>query len=382
MLNSLMNVMVVELIHGSIIFFVHSQSLTLYQMSIQLELDLIYLITFLSALLYMWSPWLTRVPPFLLLLPLRSASSSSKSHYILWQEASSSDIEEYQKQSLPLLPVHLVNCTLTDCSCHHELLDNYTLQLVTCLRHSASQCFPCHSPSKSRQSLVGWKDPEGPHKLRDYANFWYKMWEQAGCPSSGALCDIKKRTKRKYKTSVRRLKRKQQHLLRNKLARSFSSRRNNKFWSKVRQLNRSSTSSSSSIVDGVSGARNIANLMASKFRSLLNTHSPALRDSLYDTLQSSVSTSQLQDVVVTCEDVIKAIHRVKSGKFDPDGLSSEHLRFACPVIADSLASLFTACLRHGYMLKGIRDCILIHFLKTIKITLAARTTDLLLLPPP
>ena len=193
------------------------------------------------------------------------------------------------------------------------------------------------------------------------------------------MCDIKKRTKRKYKTSVRRLKRKQQHLLRNKLARSFSNRRNNKFWSKVRQLNRSSASSSSSIVDGVSGARNIANLMTSKFRSLLNTHSPALRDSLYDTLQSSVSTSQLQDVVVTCEDVIKAIHRVKSGKFDSDGLSSEHLRFACPVISDSLASLFTACLRLGYMPKGIRDCILI---PTIKITLALRTTDLLLLPPP
>ena len=115
--------------------------------------------------------------------------------------------------------------------------------------------------------------------------------------------------------------------------------------------------------------------MASKFRCLLNTHSPALRDSLYDTLQSSVSTSQLQDVVVTCEDVIKAIHRVKSGKFDSDGLSSEHLRFACPVIADSLASLFTACLRHGYMPKGIRDCILIP-------VPTARTTDLLLLPPP
>ena len=50
---------------------------------------------------------------------------------------------------------------------------------------------------------------------------------------------------------------------------------------------------------------------------------------------------------------------MKSGKLDSDGLSSEHLRFACPVIADSLASLFTACLRHGYMPKGIRDCILI-----------------------
>ena len=76
--------------------------------------------------------------------------------------------------------------------------------------------------------------------------------------------------------------------------------------------------------------------MASKFRTLLNTHSPALCDFLHDTPQHSLSTSQLQDVVVTCEDVIQAIHRVKSGKLDSDGLSSEHLSFACPVIAGFL----------------------------------------------
>ena len=57
-------------------------------------------------------------------------------------------------------------------------------------------------------------------------------------------------------------------------------------------------------------------------------------------------------MVVTCEDVIKAIHRVKSGKFDSDGLSSEHLRFACPVIADSLASLF----------KDMVICLIVHCL--------------------
>ena len=73
--------------------------------------------------------------------------------------------------------------------------------------------------------------------------------------------------------------------------------------------------------------------MASKFRTLLNTHSPALCDFLHDTPQHSLSTSQLQDVVVTCEDVI---HWVKSGKLDSDGLSYEHLSFACPVIAGFL----------------------------------------------
>ena len=64
-------------------------------------------------------------------------------------------------------------------------------------------------------------------------------------------------------------------------------------WSKVRQLNRSSLSSVS-IVDGVSGSSNIANFMASKLQDLLNTHSAASRDSLYDSLKSSASFSQMK----------------------------------------------------------------------------------------
>ena len=40
-------------------------------------------------------------------------------------------------------------------------------------------------------------------------------------------------------------------------------------------------------------------------------------------------------------------------------MSSEHLKFAMSVIAESLASFFTAILRHGYMPKCLRDCVLI-----------------------
>ena len=176
-----MNVMVVELIHGSIIFFVHSQSFTLYQMSIQLELDLIYLITFLSVLLYMWSPWLTRVPPFLLLLPLVPPPLLPNPTTF------------YGKRLLPPTLRNtspLTTCafsTLTDCSCHHELLDNYTPQLVTCLRHFASQCFPCHSPSNLVNPLLGGKTL----RVRINLEMMLVFGIRCGCPSSGALCDIK-----------------------------------------------------------------------------------------------------------------------------------------------------------------------------------------------
>ena len=40
-------------------------------------------------------------------------------------------------------------------------------------------------------------------------------------------------------------------------------------------------------------------------------------------------------------------------------MSSNHLKFAIPVIAESVASFFTAILRHGYMPKSFRDCVVI-----------------------
>ena len=104
-----------------------------------------------------------------------------------------------------------------------------------------------------------------------------------------------------------------------KLAHAFADKRKNGFWSKVRQLN----SSSVSIVDGVSGSSNIANFMASKLQDLLNTHSAASRDSLYDSLKSSASFSH---IAVSEEDVMHAVHELKAGKCD---ISTPQICFLC-----------------------------------------------------
>ena len=69
---------------------------------------------------------------------------------------------------------------------------------------------------------------------------------------------------------------------------------------------------------------------------------------------------------MTEEDVIQAIHCLKSGKSDDANMFSEHFKYASPVIAGSLASFFTASLRHGYMPSQIRDCVLIPIPKSGK----------------
>ena len=162
--------------------------------------------------------------------------------------------------------------------------------------------------------------------------------------------------KRRYKYEVRRLKHRHQHLLKSKRARTFSGKRCRDFWSVVRSLNRSRNRNYRvPIVDGVCGENGIANLFASKLSSRLNTHSglSALN------LGSSSLDGQLAEVMVSAEDVLSALESLKPGKTDFDRVSTNHLKYSLPVIAGYIAAFFTAILRHGYMPKCFRDCVLI-----------------------
>ena len=84
------------------------------------------------------------------------------------------------------------------------------------------------------------------------------MWEEAGCPSSGVLFNIKNNARSRYKYAVRRNKRRQNHVVRNKLSQSFSKKRKSNFWSVVKGLAKSHKSTCALIVDGISGGDNIA----------------------------------------------------------------------------------------------------------------------------
>ena len=88
---------------------------------------------------------------------------------------------------------------LTHCTIHQDFLDSYSQHLVFTLLTCSSQCFPTISSSSSRK-LAGWTDSTT--NLKRTANFWHKLWNDAGCPSS----ELKQNTK-KYKREVRRLTR-------------------------------------------------------------------------------------------------------------------------------------------------------------------------------
>ena len=112
--------------------------------------------------------------------PSSTPSSSSNSLHILWPQVSSTDIEQLDDQHLPLLSSDIVK---TGCSSCNEYLEKYAQQLVSALLDCALCCFPCRFSSSSGH-LAGWNDKC--RKQKDDANFWSKVWEEAGCLCSGA----------------------------------------------------------------------------------------------------------------------------------------------------------------------------------------------------
>ena len=54
-------------------------------------------------------------------------------------------------------------------------------------------------------------------------------------------------------------------------------------------------------------------MFPSNVHNLLNTHSPTLRNSMSASIKSSISTTQLQDIKVSSNDVLQAISNLKNG---------------------------------------------------------------------
>ena len=287
-------------------------------------------------------------------------SSPSFPPKIDWSKASVDDVDKYCElvdRFLPNLSSDVTSCSSPDCLVHYDALDSFAQSLLSCLKSCSFKSFACVSPSpSSSHRLPGWNDSA--RKLRERYAFWRKVWVQAGCPSSGVLCSIKRSAKSRFKYEVRRLKRRKQFLLRKRVALAFTSRSKFQFWRMVRRLNHVKTPIAPH-VDGVSGDQHIANLFSRKFEGLLNKKCSSSRSDFLSNVLASLSNSMLQDVSFTEEEVFDAINQLNPSKSDSNGIFSEHLKSCCSVIALPLSLFFTAIVRHGHMPQLLRDSALV-----------------------
>ena len=111
-----------------------------------------------------------------------------------WSKVTSTDADRFcdmVSKHLPSFPQKNLNCSIHDCTAHHEDIDLYTQSFVSVLESCSLLCFPPFTSSPaSLPKLPGWNDGTG--KLRKMSVFWHRVWVEAGYPSAGVLFKIKR----------------------------------------------------------------------------------------------------------------------------------------------------------------------------------------------
>ena len=119
--------------------------------------------------------------------------------------------------------------------------------------------------------------------------------------------------KSRYKYEVRRLRRREQFIRREKMAAALASVDSKSFWQQVHWVNKSKSCTPASSVDGVSGADHISHLFSTKLRGILNSQDACGRDSLLSSLSSSLSVDDLVGISISEECVDSAFAHLKCG---------------------------------------------------------------------
>ena len=296
--------------------------------------------------------------------PPSSTPSLPTKPRIAWHAASADQVSHYcnlVSTHLPSLPDSVRDCCDPQCTQHYQALDDFCEQLNQCIHDSAMSSLP-----KVRQSsgIPGWNNNARQFKAK--ANFWHEIWRQSGSPCTGVLHQIKRLARSRYKYEVRRLKRRELFIRREKMAAAIASSDSRSFWQQVHRINKSKSVASASSVDGSSSADHISQLFSVKLQGILNSQDASGRDSLLASLSTSLSTVDLAGLSVSEECVNDAFAHLKGGKSDGTAIVSDHLIHALPAVRRSLALLFTSILRHGYMPKPLRNCILVPISKANK----------------
>ena len=164
---------------------------------------------------------------------------SSPCHCTNWDLVAEQHIKHFHSllvSRLPVLSEEVVLCVDPFCKSHLGAITDFLHSLIDCISVASAEALPSVAPICSRR-VPGWND--GARDLKCKANFWHRVWLETGSPTVGILAVLKRKAKSRYKYEVRRLRRREYFIKREKPAAAFSVRNRKSFWGEVKRLRES-----------------------------------------------------------------------------------------------------------------------------------------------
>ena len=279
-----------------------------------------------------------------------------------WTNISQNDVD-YYKESLDVMleemhiPRDVLDCHDPNCTEHAEHIN--TIQLFhdaivdKCLLAS-ELCIP-HTSDKGNASgnIAGWNDIVRPY--REASLFWHDVWKDCGSPRNAAIADVMRRSRAQYHSVVKKVRKNQNHLRRDKLADALLQDKGRPFWSEVRKAT-GHCNTIPNMMDGAVGESNISDVFAEKYHKLYNSvsyNADAMDELLIDINDNIINGPGLTNDFVNCSDVLSALDTVKRGKCDGYGiLFTDHFIHGPHRLSVYLSLLFNAMIIHGFSPDG------------------------------
>ena len=252
---------------------------------------------------------------------LRTADTSrvntASARPIAWYKVTEND-ENLYKQKQDRWLSKMKDYQVTECSnvkccdpAHKTQIDEWFQDMVDCCLLSDQ-----HLPrtAKLKKNKPYWTTEVKPYK--DESLWWHKFWQQCGEPKQGVVFENKTEAKKQYMYAVRRYKRKEDQMRKERMAEAISSSKTRDFFREVKKLK--PKRASAPCIDGLVSEHQISELFAEKYRTLLNSVPPD--SEILAEIRNDINNDCINflecDRVICEQEIDKALSRLKADKSD------------------------------------------------------------------
>ena len=251
------------------------------------------------------------------------------------------------------LPKKSIHCQDPHCNSseHIKQIDSFTVDVLDTIDRAAEATLtmPVYKSNlfKSNNDILpGWNTFVKPSK--NDAVFWHNVWISAGRPLNNNLHKIMKHTRNIYHYNLRKCKKSQDQIKRNKLLNACLNG-NGEIFSEIKKI-RQCKLVFPSCIDGVSNdvPNHFRNIYSKLYNSIDDT------DELFEVktyVDSKITKFSAYDVEKVTPEVVKqAAAKLKDGKSDPTfKFSTDCIKNAPDILFRHLAAIFRSYLYHGHV---------------------------------
>ena len=292
-------------------------------------------------------------------LPTFSDNTNDISAKIRWDCITDTNCNTYyvnSNENLGKVPIPVATACCNNLECedlaHRLEIDDFFNNIVGALHVSGRHLLTNNSENHNKP---GWSDYVT--DLYQFSRETYRLWLDNGKPRQGPIYSIYAQSKRRFKYALRFIKKHENDLRREAIAKKFSENNPKALWGEINKVNNSRVPLPTSIEDA-SGSANILNLWRNHFQSLFN----CLNNSKFN--MKTKLDCDFNELKVTIQDIQNAIKRLDNNKScGSDEIYAEHLKYCSDKIYPLLSICFTSFFVHGYLPDNMLTVILVPIIK-------------------